>query len=168
MTAAVGGAPDLEETFARLGPAVLGYLRAAGAADPDDVLGEVFVRVARRIRRFRGGDRELRSWVFTIARNCLADEYRRRGRQRRLHDRLTVPAPAATGEALDPALVGALALLTPVQRQVVVLRFVADLPLADVARLAGTSEGAVKSLQHRALASLRAILSDDRLAGRTV
>ncbi|HVM02425.1 MAG TPA: sigma-70 family RNA polymerase sigma factor, partial [Acidimicrobiales bacterium] len=55
-------------------------------------------------------------------------------------------------------LVEALSRLTADQREVVVLRFVADLPLADVARITGRRTGAVKALQHRALEALSALL----------
>ena len=63
------------------------------------------------------------------------------------------PAPEAA-EPFDPDLVAALGDLTPDQREVVVLRFVADLPLEAVAAITGRPVGAVKSLQHRALAQL--------------
>jgi RNA polymerase sigma-70 factor (ECF subfamily) len=55
---------------------------------------------------------------------------------------------------MDPALVAALDTLTPDQREVVVLRFVADLSLEAVAALTDRAPGAVKSLQHRALRNL--------------
>lgn len=64
---------------------------------------------------------------------------------------LPAPPPA---DPVDPALVTALAALTPEQREVVVLRFVADLPLEDVARIVKRRVGAVKALQHRALEAL--------------
>jgi RNA polymerase sigma-70 factor (ECF subfamily) len=66
------------------------------------------------------------------------------------------PPPA---EALDPELVAALALLTDNQREVIALRFVADLPLEDVAKLTKRTVGAVKALQHRGLATLGRILT---------
>lgn len=61
--------------------------------------------------------------------------------------------PAA--EPLDPVLVGALLQLSEDQREVVALRFVADLPLEDVARMTRRSVGDTKALQHRALENLR-------------
>ena len=56
-------------------------------------------------------------------------------------------------------LVGALLQLTVDQREVVALRFVADLPLEDVARMTRRSMGATKALQHRALENLRQCVS---------
>jgi RNA polymerase sigma-70 factor (ECF subfamily) len=160
--AAVAGTVD--DVFASLGSAVHGYLRTAGADDSEDVLSEVFVRVARGLDRFRGGDDDLRRWVFTIAHNCLMDEHRRRRRQRLFTRRLatgepTVPAP---NEPFDAVLHGALLQLTPDQREVVTLRFVADLAIEEVARITGRPVGAVKSLQHRALRALASALPTDR------
>jgi RNA polymerase sigma-70 factor (ECF subfamily) len=66
------------------------------------------------------------------------------------------PVPA---DPADSGLVAALQHLTPDQREVLALRFVADLALEDVARLTKRSVGATKSLQHRALHNLRAAVS---------
>jgi RNA polymerase sigma-70 factor (ECF subfamily) len=143
------------EAYEKLAPAVLGYLRAQRAPDPEDILGEVFLQVARDLPRFRGDDDALRRWVFSIAHNRLLDARRRQSRRPQLVDRalpeVPMPAPA---DPVDPDLVAALAELTPDQREVVVLRFVADLPLADVARITSRRTGAVKALQHRALEAL--------------
>ncbi len=148
------------ESYEKLAPAVLGYLRAQRAPDPEDILGEVFLQVARDLPRFKGDDDALRRWVFSIAHNRLLDARRREARRPRLVDR-AVPEVAAPPppEPIDPDLVAALAELTPDQREVVVLRFVADLPLADVAKITSRRTGAVKALQHRALDSLGRALS---------
>jgi RNA polymerase sigma-70 factor (ECF subfamily) len=143
------------EVYRELAPAVLGYLRAQRASDPEDVLGEVFLQVARDLGRFHGDAAALRRWVFAIAHNRLQDARRREGRRPpvatgAVPDR---PAPAAP-DRLDPGLVEALWTLTPEQREVLVLRFVADLPLDDVARITHRRTGAVKALQHRALEAL--------------
>jgi RNA polymerase sigma-70 factor (ECF subfamily) len=98
--------------------------------------------------------------VFAIARNRLRDEFRRRHRRNRPHARAdaTREIAAEPDAPFDPALVAALRVLTDEQREVVVLRFVADLSLEDVARLTDRTEGAVKSLQHRALSRLGGLL----------
>lgn len=150
------GPVDAAHAYRALAPAVLGYLRAHAAVEPEDLLGEVFLQVARDFGSFRGGGEELRRWVFTIARHRLIDDRRRR-RVRPVTSGDAVPelAVATYGtEPVDPELLEALQSLTPDQREVVVLRFVADLPLADVARITHRRVGAVKALQHRALAAL--------------
>lgn len=148
-----------EDVYRQLAPVVLGYLRAQRAPDPEDLLGEVFLQVARDLHTFKGDAAALRRWVFAIAHNRLLDSRRRVSRRPRLADRDVpdgvVPPPP---DPLDPELVAALAQLTPDQREVVVLRFVADLPLADVARITGRRVGAVKAMQHRALETLSSLL----------
>ena len=148
-----------EDVYRQLAPAVLGYLRAQRAPEPEDLLGEVFLQVARDLHTFKGDDAARRRWVFAIAYNRLLDARRRVSRRPRVADR-EVPESEVDPPAdpLDPELVAALARLTPEQREVVVLRFVADLPLADVARITRRRVGAVKALQHRALETLSAML----------
>lgn len=158
---------DAGSAYRALAPAVLGYLRGQGVPEPEDVLSEVFLQVARSLPRFRGGDDELRPWVFAIARNRAIDDRRRRGSRPVLTGAATpdVGASPEVAEAVvDPELLAALARLTADQREVVVLRFVADLPLEEVARITKRPEGAVKSMQHRALAQLARILDDPTCA----
>jgi len=149
---------DVDEIFRCLGGPVHGYLRAAGAVASEDMLSDVFLDVLRGLDRFDGDDEALRRWVFTIAHHRLVDERRKIARRRRfaVQPQAPVPAPA---EPLDRDLEAALDLLTPEQREVVVLRFVADLSLETVATMTGRSVGAVKALQHRALARLQLALS---------
>ena len=146
---------DAGQVYRRLAPAVLGWLRSQRAADPEDLLGEVFLHVAKGLRRFSGDDDALRRWVFTIAHHRLVDDRRRRARRPQefggeIPDLRALEPP----DPVDPELVGALALLTPEQREVVTLRFVADLSLEDVARITKRSVGAVKAMQRRALEQL--------------
>lgn len=151
------------DVYRSLAPAVLGYLRSQRVPDPEDVLGEVFLHVAQRIARFRGDDADLRRWVFTITRRRVIDTWRRRSAR----PSVTVdalPDVAMTEPAIDaadPALIAAVAALTPDQRDVVLLRFVADLPLQDVARITCRPIGAVKALQHRGLAALGRLLGEE-------
>lgn len=151
------GAADL---YRQLAPAVLGYLRSQRAPDPEDLLGEVFLQVARDLPRFKGEPTALRGWVFAIARNRLLDARRRASRRPVVATDEVPDVPEASGpaEPFAPELLAALAQLTPDQREVIGLRFVADLALEDVARITGRKVGAVKAMQHRALAQLARIL----------
>lgn len=149
------------EVYEELAPAVLGYLRSKGADDAEDITGDVFVAVAERLGSFRGDRAALRRWVFTIAHNLLVDGYRRQDRRR---DVTVADPPEPTSHdrpPIDAELVSALAELGDEQREVVVLRFVADLPLKDVAKIVGKRVGAVKMLQARGLAALEAALAED-------
>ena len=146
--------------YGALAPAVLSYLRAQRVAEPEDVLGEVFLQVARDLHRVRGDDLAVRKWVFTLARNRAVDEARRRARRPPIAD---CPVPDAEApppaELADPELAGALGRLTPDQREVLTLRFMADLSLEAVASITHRSVGAVKAMQHRALVQLAQAVS---------
>lgn len=139
---------------------LLGYLRAQGAPEPEDALGEVFLQLARNLRRFRGDEDAFRTWAFQIAHHRVVDQWRGRDRDRReLVDATTLEALAPGDErAHDPTpssvteLVGS---LTPEQRDVVLLRVVADLSIHEVARIVDKSPDAVKQLQRRGLDTLR-------------
>lgn len=151
---------SVEAVYALLAPAVLGYFRAHRLPDPEGLTGDVFVSVARGLPTFTGDDGALRRWVFTIAHHRGVDEVRRRARRPDALpiDGLDLPGPSGEDDGLDPALLEALAVLTPDQREVVVLRHVADLSVADVARATGRSEGSVKMLCARGLDALAAHL----------
>jgi RNA polymerase sigma factor (sigma-70 family) len=160
---AAGGppAPDAADLYRRLAPTVLGYLRSQRLSDAEDVLGDIFLQVVRDLARFRGNDAALRRWVFTIAHHRIVDAHRRATRRpilggENVQDR-AAPTPP---DPLDPELTQALGRLTADQREVVALRFVADLPIATVAALTGRTPNAVKALQHRALEALAQELGD--------
>ncbi len=159
-----GGTRDIESIFRRLGGPVHAYLRASGAVEAEDLLSEVFLDVARGLAGFRGDDRALRAWVFTIAHHRLVDEQRRLARRRRFARTQSLRIVPPPDEPLDPNLLAALDALTPDQREVVVLRFVADLALETVAEMTQRPIGAVKSLQHRALHNLALALGPDSVS----
>lgn len=147
--------PTLEGSYHDLAGPVLGYFRSHRVDQAEDLLGEVFTSVARNLDRFHGTPEDFRRWVFAIAHRRRVDHVRRWRRTR--HVMVADPPQRPSTDrpiGLDVDLVAALAELTPLQREVVVLRFVADLPLRDVARIVGRSTGAVKALQVRALAQL--------------
>ncbi len=138
----------------------LGNIQAA-----EDLASDVMLKVLESIDGYRSKGPPLSAWVFRIARNKLIDLHRLRKRngEVNLWD-LPVAielAPETLAErALDRGqLQIALKYLTEVQRQVIVLRFIEGFDTATVARTLGRKEAAVKSVQHRALKSLRGILS---------
>ena len=156
----------LEAIYADLAAPVLGYLRGQGLREPEDAASEVFVGVVRGLERFRGDERDFRTWVFSIAHRRVIDERRRLARRREEPvDPVDLAGPLAgsrTGDAEAEGLdrlgtrwaLAALATLSPDQRAVVTLRVLADLSVEQVAAVLGKSLGAVKSLQRRALAAL--------------
>ncbi|MFP4634996.1 MAG: RNA polymerase sigma factor [Nitriliruptoraceae bacterium] len=153
-----------------IAPVLIGYLRAQHLPDADDVAGEVLLEVARDLGRFDGGPGQFRSWVLTIAHHRLIDARRRDARRpadpTAVED-LHAPPSSDDPEAEVVADIGlgelepALATLTEDQRTVLLLRVIADLSIAEVARITGRRAGAVKQLQRRATAALRQALTDD-------
>lgn len=156
------------EIYRDLAPTVLGYLRARGAHDPEDLLGDVFLRVVRKVSSFSGDERQFRAWVLTIAHHRLLDDHRARTRR---------PVTPASDEVLEQvgdrgdaeeeaiaALEANLALkavqrLSPDQQDVILLRLLGELNVEEVARALGKKPGAVKALQRRALAALKKEIS---------
>lgn len=161
-----GEAWALTEIWQRFAPAVTGYLRGRGATEPDDLTSDVFVAVFERIRSFRGDEDDLRAFVFTIAHHRLVDDLRRRTRRgptveydAGADDRVSTSAEDDALTALHTERVHALlAQLSADQREVLLLRVVGDLSLEQTATALGKRVGAVKALQHRALATLRRLL----------
>lgn len=137
-----------------MAPAVLGYFRAQRMRDPEGLTGDVFVAVTEGLARFRGDDAALRRWVFTIAHHRRVDEIRRSTRRPEVLGDVPVGPPTTDPTPLDHDLVAALDTLTTDQRDVLVLRYVADLSTAEVAKIIGKRAGAVKMLQARGLAAL--------------
>lgn len=147
--------------YRELAPAVLGYLRGSGAAEPEDLLGDVFVALIRGLPDCADDPVALRRWVFTVAHHRLVDERRKattRARDVTLDSQPEPPANDCYEDVLNrlsasPAI-RALATLSPDQRAVVLLRDVADLSVADTALVLGKKAGSIKTTHRRALAAL--------------
>ena len=153
----------LEELYRELSPRVAGYLRAHGVADVGGTTNDVFLRVFANVGSFDGDEAALRSWVFTIAHHLMVDEQRRHARRPVVAGDLNLDARPSGADAEAAALASLgrervdelLALLSPDQRSVLLLRVVADLSIDEVSRILGKRVTAVKALQHRGLAALR-------------
>jgi RNA polymerase sigma-70 factor (ECF subfamily) len=130
----------------------------------EDVVGEVFVRMMDSIASYEYRGSPISAWLYRIARNLVIDQQRRGNRLQALdeaHDSRLIsenPVDLAERELGWAELRGALRELTDEQRQVIILKFIESLENREVAAIIGKSEGSVKSLQHRALRSLRRVL----------
>ena len=167
LAAAQAGAAWAFETLYRdLAPAVTGYLRLHGAAEPDDLASETFIGVFTGLAGFRGDEAGLRGWVFTIAHRRLLDDWRRRSRRPQLAPELPEPVDDVGGDVEDDVLarlgtaVGSrlCGTLPADQRSVLLLRILGDLTVEQVAGVMGRSVASVKALQRRGLRALRAEL----------
>jgi RNA polymerase sigma factor (sigma-70 family) len=170
LSAAVTGAETAwAEIYRWLAPQVLGFLRGRGATDPEDILGEVFVEIARRIHRFEGDRRGFRAWVFTITRAQLVDDIRRRVRRREHPVGIHLPSHWGHSEGHEDEVVallgleeilGVLGQLTEDQREVLLLRTVGEMTAPEAAMVSCRSVAATEQLYHRALKNLRRILAE--------
>jgi RNA polymerase sigma-70 factor, ECF subfamily len=147
---------------------VHGYLRARGASEPEDLTSEVFLTVFSRLATVTGGAEGLRTLVFSVAHARLVDDLRRQSRRgptvpyEDWHDnRTTASTEDEAVDRLRTLEVRALLDDLPVdQRDVLLMRVVADLSVEQTAHAVGRSAGAVKQLQRRGLLALRARLQD--------
>jgi RNA polymerase sigma-70 factor (ECF subfamily) len=125
-----------------------------------DAAQEAFARALRRWRKVREMDRP-DGWVYVVAMNQLRDHWRRSERRRERTPGVGDGAGDNTsGVATRLSVRDAIATLPPRQRQAVVLRYLADLPLADVADAMGCATGTVKATLHQAMQSMRVELDD--------
>jgi RNA polymerase sigma-70 factor, ECF subfamily len=171
--AQAGAAWGFETLYRDLAPAVTGYLRLHGAAEPDDLASETFLGVFTGLAGFRGDEAALRAWVFTIAHRRLVDDWRRRSRRPQVADDPADLAGHVGGDVEDDAFtrLGAqdvhriCALLPDDQRTVVLLRVLGDLTVEQVAQVMGRSTASVKALQRRGLRALRDELESSERMG---
>ncbi len=166
--ARAGEAWALQGVYEELAPKVLGYLRARGAAEPEDLTSEVFLTVLPKLAQLTGGAAGLRTFTFSVAHARLVDDLRKRGRREPPlpYDPAGDPRTSPSGEDVavtnlqQERVLALLDTLLPDQRDVLVLRILGDLSIEQVAEAMGRSEGAVKQLQRRALLTLRAQLEN--------
>jgi RNA polymerase sigma-70 factor (ECF subfamily) len=130
--------------------------------DAEDLTTQTFLKMLEKIGSFKWRSAPFSAWLFRIAHNLAMDHFRSR---RRWQPEEEVPEPP--GEEEPSAEVAAMQTigresmlklierLSPEQQQVLTLKFVFNLPNAEVAAILDKTEGAIKSLQHRALVSLQ-------------
>lgn len=159
----------LRVVYDALAPQVHGYLRARGAAEPEELTSDVFLTVFARLPTLTGGVSGLRTFTFSVAHARLVDALRKQARRPPEHpydpardDRSSRSAEdlAVDRESTDRAA-QLLARLPEDQRTVLILRIIAELTLEEVAEAIGRSQGAIKQLQRRALIALKSELAAD-------
>lgn len=161
--AAAGDAVAFSQLYDAYAPRVRRFLRHQ-LGDPDvaeDLLQRTFVKMIEALPRYRERGLPFGAWVFRIARNAVIDHRRTSRPAEPIEAALDQPAtagdPALEAERSAEAtlLRAALDELPADQREVLVWRFFAELSPAETAALMGRSNGAVRTLQHRALQALR-------------
>jgi RNA polymerase sigma-70 factor (ECF subfamily) len=136
-------------------------LRVGNKAEAEDLIEQVFVKAFESIPSFRWRGVPISAWLFRIAHNQVVDHLRKATRSKTLSvgeflgNNDAEPEAMAKRNMTIEQLAGAMGTLTQAQRDVIQLRFAGGLSTAQVAKIPGKSQGAVKALQHSALATLR-------------
>ncbi|HEX2725733.1 MAG TPA: sigma-70 family RNA polymerase sigma factor, partial [Beijerinckiaceae bacterium] len=134
--------PDLERLFTEHAQALFGFLayRVGDRTVAEDLLGDTFERVVKSRQRFNADRGSEKTWIYTIALNCLRDHLRRESAEGRALNRAGTDDGHLQERALDrigerDELLRALGALEPAEREVVALRYGADLRLQDIAQV---------------------------------
>jgi len=133
------------------------FVRTGDADLAEEIAAEVFAAAIKGIRRYRPTGAPLAAWLYRIARNLTADQLERRRKypSAPLETMVAEVASGATQIEDRADLARAIAGLTREQQEIIALRFFADCSVSEAAEALGKTTGTVKSLQHRALATLR-------------
>ena len=165
-----GDRDALEELYLQHFDRIYSYLHLSvgNRHDAEDLTTQTFLKMLESIGRFRWQAAPFSAWLFRIAHNLSMDHFRA---NRRWQPEEEVPEPPGSEErsAEDEALqsIGRQSMLqlidtlSPEQQQVLTLKFVFNFPNGDVATILEKTEGAIKSLQHRALVSLQKQIAPD-------
>lgn len=130
----------------------------------EDLTSEVFLRLLHALRDRTAPDRTLRGWLYAVASRVVSDHYRRHYRAPQvtisdeLPDYALEPAEVVFSRLTWQQVQTLMQELTAEQQEVLALRFGYEMPIRDVAELLNKSEGAVKQLQARAIATLARML----------
>jgi RNA polymerase sigma-70 factor, ECF subfamily len=165
--AQAGDREALEELYLMHFDRIYSYLHIAvgNRHDAEDLTTQTFLRMLESISKYRVGKAPFSAWLFRIAHNLAVDHFRA---TKRLQPTDEVPEPvgdaqpSAEAQAMHEigrgSMLELIAALSPEQQQVLTLKFLFNFSNGEAATILGKTEGAVKSLQHRALASLQSKL----------
>ncbi|MEU3221962.1 ECF subfamily RNA polymerase sigma factor, BldN family [Streptomyces sp. NPDC006976] len=145
------------------------YYRVGSKATAEDLTSETFLRALRRISTFTWQGRDFGAWLVTIARNLVADHFKSSrfrlevttGEMLDANEVERSPEDSVLESLSNAALLDAVRRLNPQQQECVTLRFLQGLSVAETARVMGKNEGAIKTLQYRAVRTLARLLPDD-------
>jgi RNA polymerase sigma-70 factor (ECF subfamily) len=145
------------------------YYRVSNRSLAEDLTSETFLRALRRISTFTWQGRDFGAWLVTIARNLVADHFKS-SRYRlevstgeMLDSDETEPSPeeSVLASLSNRALLDAVHQLNSQQQECVTLRFLQGLSVAETAKIMGKNDGAIKTLQYRAIRTLARLLPTD-------
>ena len=139
------------------------YYRVGNEADAEDLTSKIFYRAMQHIGRYQDQGVPFSAWLYRIARNLVSNWYRDQSRRTIISlDDIAQwqfseegPELAAEWEENREMLLAAIRRLPSERQEMLILKFVDRQSNAEIGRIMGRSEGAIKSLYHRTLLSLR-------------
>jgi RNA polymerase sigma-70 factor (ECF subfamily) len=141
------------------------FIKVSRREEAEDLTHQVFVNAWLNIKNYKKLGFPFGSWLYRIARNQVIDYYRTQKKENSLEEmgEEYFAAQNNSENSFDTELEiarvkTAVRKLKPEQQDIIILRFVEDLSLKEIAEVIGKSEGAVKLIQHRALNQLRKLL----------
>ncbi|WP_030549164.1 ECF subfamily RNA polymerase sigma factor, BldN family [Streptomyces albus] len=145
------------------------YYRVGSRATAEDLTSETFLRALRRISTFTWQGRDFGAWLVTIARNLVADHFKSSrfrleittGEMLDANEVERSPEDSVLESLSNATLLDAVRRLNPQQQECVTLRFLQGMSVAETARAMGKNEGAIKTLQYRAVRTLARLLPED-------
>jgi RNA polymerase sigma-70 factor (ECF subfamily) len=158
------------ELYERYYPRVYRYVyhRIGQTAEAEDVTAHVFMKALEALDGYQTQRNSFAPWIFRIARNAVVDHYRRRRHQSSLEGLEQEaegedPAFSALAGERSRELHDLIQSLSPDQREVILLRYAADLTHAEIAEALKKNQAAVRMLLHRGLRRLKAVIGDEPL-----
>jgi RNA polymerase sigma factor (sigma-70 family) len=159
---------DFTRVYDRHVDQVFGFLayRVIARDDAEDLTQLTFERALRAWSRYDPARAQPATWLLAIARNTLIDHYRASGRRRYLTldemgEHEPVAGPAEFDLGVSSEILQALATLTERDREIVALRYGADLTGPEIAHVTGLSLGNVQQILSRSLRKMRGVLEED-------
>ena len=163
-------AKSLAAVYDRYSPAIYAYaMRLLGDTTvAEDCVSETFSRFLKALQHGQGPVDYLKAYLYRVAHNWITDYYRRQPPpteelDEELPDRDPGPVCQAENNMTAESTRKALLLLSPEQREVVMLHFYEGMELEEIATAMGKTLGATKALQHRGLTALRKMFSEEEL-----
>lgn len=139
------------------------YYRTGNVADAEDLTAKIFVRAMKHIPRYEDKGVPFSAWLYRIAHNLVANWHRDHSRRQMValdditHWHVGDESPEFATQLMEDkaSLLAAIRRLPADRQELLILKFVERLSNAEIGDIMGRSEGAIKSLYHRTLLSLR-------------
>jgi RNA polymerase sigma-70 factor, ECF subfamily len=139
------------------------FYRIGSSYDAEDLTERVFIRALRHINSYNNRGLPFSAWLYRIAHNLVANWYRDNSRRKEipLDDGILIshqssfPEQEVLHSEERERLLQVIRTLPPDRQQLVILKFVDHLSNAEIGQVMGRTEGAIKSLYHRTLLTIR-------------